>query len=55
MDITNIRKSAEEYVAKSLQIMGQSGVVEVSDDERREMVEATMRVAGVDPAGALKV
>lgn len=48
MDITDLRKNAEEYVAKSLQIMEKSGSVAISEERRREMVEATMRVAGVD-------
>ncbi len=48
MDIANVRKNAEEYVAKSLQIMEKSGSVAITEERRREMVEATMRVAGVD-------
>jgi Holliday junction resolvase RusA-like endonuclease len=47
MDIDNVRKHAEDYVAKSLRIMNDSGSVEVSEEQRREMVKATMRVAGV--------
>jgi hypothetical protein len=48
MDIADVRKNAEEYVAKSLQIMEKSGSVVISEERRRDMVEATMRVAGVN-------
>jgi hypothetical protein len=48
MDTDNVRKNAEDYIAKSLQIMKASGSVAISEEQRREMVKATMRVAGVE-------
>jgi hypothetical protein len=49
MDILSARENAEEYVTKSLSIMRESGSVLISEERRREMVDATMRVAGINP------
>jgi len=50
MDLDRIRKSAEEYVNKSLQIIQESGslVGSISAEKRHEIINATMRVAGFD-------
>jgi hypothetical protein len=48
MDIERIRKSAEEYVNKVIQIVQEPASNErvISEEGRRKMIDATMRVAG---------